>query len=310
MSKERDRRAPKGDEIPKIQSEVSLQLPHDPPRQCFSCDDPNSTNIFVSNLAPSLRELDVMRIFGAYGSLASVKIMYPRTDEEHSRGTNCGFVAFMLRKDAESAINALNGTEQHGLKIRTGWGKSISLPKAPLCIPNDVSLKNNVFLPLGARSKLPNSTTLSKIGAAFGGQSTITVTMPSDSTTIATIHRTIEYVIREGPEFEELLIQEKTNDLNLNFLWEYDSVEHIYYRWKLFSILNGDSVFSWKIEPFVMFAGGRLWIPPALPVLTTALGSADESYDKDARSEFRNTQCAKFEVSLFRCEERGTAIRQ
>ena len=47
--------------------------------------------------------------FGKYGPLASVKIMWPRTDEERSRNRNCGFVAFMTRKDAERAIKALNG---------------------------------------------------------------------------------------------------------------------------------------------------------------------------------------------------------
>ena len=47
--------------------------------------------------------------FGRYGPLASVKIMWPRTDEERARERNCGFVAFMSRKDAERALKNLNG---------------------------------------------------------------------------------------------------------------------------------------------------------------------------------------------------------
>lgn len=47
--------------------------------------------------------------FGRYGPLASVKIMWPRTDEERARERNCGFVAFMSRKDAERALKHLNG---------------------------------------------------------------------------------------------------------------------------------------------------------------------------------------------------------
>lgn len=39
-----------------------------------------------------------MEVFGKYGPLASIKIMWPRTDEEKARGKNCGFVAFMNRK--------------------------------------------------------------------------------------------------------------------------------------------------------------------------------------------------------------------
>lgn len=49
--------------------------------------------------------------FGRYGPLASVKIMWPRTDEERARERNCGFVAFMNRRDAERALKNLNGTK-------------------------------------------------------------------------------------------------------------------------------------------------------------------------------------------------------
>ena len=51
--------------------------------------------------------------FGKYGPLASVKIMWPRTDEERARNRNCGFVAFMNRRDAERALKALNGRVIH-----------------------------------------------------------------------------------------------------------------------------------------------------------------------------------------------------
>ena len=58
---------------------------------------------------PQMDEEMLCKEFGQYGPLASVKIMWPRTDEERSRNRNCGFVAFMTRKDAERAIKALNG---------------------------------------------------------------------------------------------------------------------------------------------------------------------------------------------------------
>lgn len=49
------------------------------------------------------------REFCKYGPLASVKIMWPRTDEERCRTSNRAFVAFMTRKDAERAMAALDG---------------------------------------------------------------------------------------------------------------------------------------------------------------------------------------------------------
>ena len=35
--------------------------------------------------------------FCRFGPLASVKIMYPRTEDEKNRGKHCGFVAYMAR---------------------------------------------------------------------------------------------------------------------------------------------------------------------------------------------------------------------
>ena len=74
-----------------------------------SCDDPNTTNIFISNLSPKTKEQDLMQRFGKYGPLASIKIMWPRSDEEKARNANCGFVAFMSRRDAEVALKELDG---------------------------------------------------------------------------------------------------------------------------------------------------------------------------------------------------------
>ena len=47
--------------------------------------------------------------FGKFGPLASVKVMWPRTEEEKARKRNCGFVAFMKRDNAEKALDAMKG---------------------------------------------------------------------------------------------------------------------------------------------------------------------------------------------------------
>jgi len=67
-------------------------------RAPVALEDPNSTNLFISNLSPKANEQEVMQRFGYYGLLASVKIMWPRSDDEKARNANCGFVAFMQRK--------------------------------------------------------------------------------------------------------------------------------------------------------------------------------------------------------------------
>ena len=63
--------------------------------------------------------------FGRFGEVASVKIMWPRTDEEKRRNRNCGFVQFVNRKGAENAKDGLQGVELGGHELRIGWGKAV-----------------------------------------------------------------------------------------------------------------------------------------------------------------------------------------
>ncbi len=52
---------------------------------------------YVGNLAPDVDEDVLLREFGRFGPVASVKIMWPRDEDQRRRGRNCGFVAFMVR---------------------------------------------------------------------------------------------------------------------------------------------------------------------------------------------------------------------
>ena len=50
----------------------------------------------TGNLAPEVNEEILKKEFGRFGNLASVKIMWPRDDDQRRRGRNCGFVAYMV----------------------------------------------------------------------------------------------------------------------------------------------------------------------------------------------------------------------
>jgi len=82
--------------------------------------DPTTTNLYLGNINPTVNENDLCDIFGKYGPLASIKIMWPRTDEERARNRNSGFVAFMSRIDAERALRMLNGKEIRGHDMKLG----------------------------------------------------------------------------------------------------------------------------------------------------------------------------------------------
>lgn len=60
-----------------------------------------------------MSEQQLCELFGKFGPLASVKIMWPRSEEERARGRNCGFVAYMNRKDGERALANLQGKMSH-----------------------------------------------------------------------------------------------------------------------------------------------------------------------------------------------------
>jgi U2-associated protein SR140 len=51
----------------------------------------------------------LLRTFGRFGPIASVKIMWPRTEEERRRQRNCGFVAFMNRVEGQAAKDEMQG---------------------------------------------------------------------------------------------------------------------------------------------------------------------------------------------------------
>lgn len=101
----------------------------------FDNGDPNTTNLYLGNLNPKISEQQLMELFGRYGPLASIKIMWPRSEEEKSRGRNCGFVAYMSRKDADRALRSLNGKDVMGYEMKLGWGKSVPILTYPIYIP-------------------------------------------------------------------------------------------------------------------------------------------------------------------------------
>ena len=67
-------------------------------------DDASTTNLYLSNLSPIVTEELLCEIFGKFGEINSIKIMWPKPDEENSRRRNCGFVSFKKRADASDAL--------------------------------------------------------------------------------------------------------------------------------------------------------------------------------------------------------------
>lgn len=77
--------------------------------------DSNNTTIFVGGLDSDISDEDLRQPFLKFGDVVSVKIPV---------GKGCGFVQFADRKNAEEAIQALNGTVIGKQTVRLSWGRS------------------------------------------------------------------------------------------------------------------------------------------------------------------------------------------
>ncbi|KAL1006661.1 hypothetical protein UPYG_G00075070 [Umbra pygmaea] len=239
--------------------------------------DPSTTNLYLGNINPQMNEEMLCQEFGRYGPLASVKIMWPRTDEERARERNCGFVAFMNRRDAERALKNLNGKMVMNFEMKLGWGKGVPIPPHPIYIPQ--SMMEHTLppppsgLPFNAqpreRLKNPNAALLPppKNKEEFDktlSQAIVKVVIPTERNLLSLIHRMIEFVVREGPMFEAMIMNREINNPMYRFLFENQSPAHVYYRWKIYSILQGEAPTKWRTDEFRMFKNGSLWRPPPL----------------------------------------------
>ncbi|PNF24766.1 U2 snRNP-associated SURP motif-containing protein [Cryptotermes secundus] len=281
--------------------------------------DPTTTNLYLGNLNPKITEQQLMEVFGRYGPLASIKIMWPRSDEEKARGRNCGFVAFMNRKDGERALKFLNGKDVMAYEMKLGWGKAVPIPPHPIYIPpamleltmppppsglpfNAQPSKRDKHKVQNLRPNDPYPTEskekdeLDKILS----QAVVKVVIPTERNLLMLIHRMVEFVIREGPMFEAMIMNRELNNPMFRFLFENQSPAHVYYRWKLYSLLQGDLQLRWRTLEFRMFKGGSIWRPPPMNPYTQGMpDELVEGDDKEPRKgSLSNTQRDRLEDLL------------
>ncbi|KAF8983823.1 U2 snRNP-associated SURP domain-containing protein [Entomortierella lignicola] len=225
--------------------------------------DPATTNLYIGNINPTVNEEQLCMEFAKYGPIASIKIMWPRTTEEIERNRNCGFVSFMERADAAIALKEMDGMELMGYVMKLGWGKAVALPAVPFFVHKDYKAPPKAAK-IPVRKSIPPSST------------DVIVIKPKDPQTLVCIHRVIEKVLVIGHEFEEALIDKESQNPAFAFLVNHKSPEHIYYRWKLFSMMQGDTATRWRTEPFKMVDGGPVWVPPLMSF-------TDEIFEEDER---------------------------
>lgn len=228
--------------------------------------DPETTNLYIGNINPTVNEEMLCKKFAQYGPIASVKIMWPRTQEEKDRNRNCGFVSFMKRKDAENALKDTDGKEFMNNIMHVGWSKAVPIPPKPIYEQdsNSPTFTGHPFNAQVISAPISNLSTSSP-STQSKVRLEVQVIQPEDKELLMLIHRMIERVLKYGPDFEALIMDREWNNPKFSFLFQNNSPEHVYYRWKLYSILQGDSKYDWRTETFNMFDEGPIWCPPLVP---------------------------------------------
>ncbi|PTQ29277.1 hypothetical protein MARPO_0144s0002 [Marchantia polymorpha] len=246
----------------------------------FDDGDPQTTNLYVGNLSPQVDENFLLRTFGRFGPIASVKIMWPRTEEERRRQRNCGFVAFMNRGEAQAAKDEMQGVVVYEYELRIGWGKAVALPAQALPAPPPgqmaVRPKELDLLQGATASNVAWSGPGAPPAPTVSGQNAevvvtpnvpdIQVIPPEDEHLRHVIDTMAMYVLDDGCAFEQAIMERGRGTTLFSFLFDLGSTEHTYYIWRLYSFAQGDTLQRWRTEPFIMITGSGRWIPPALPL--------------------------------------------
>ncbi|CCK68878.1 Nam8p KNAG_0B04440 [Huiozyma naganishii CBS 8797] len=77
--------------------------------------DPNNTTVFIGGLSPLVKEEELRQYFQPFGEIVYVKIPV---------GKGCGFVQYIDRISAETAISQMQGFPISNSRVRLSWGRS------------------------------------------------------------------------------------------------------------------------------------------------------------------------------------------
>ena len=190
----------------------------------------------------------------------------------------------MNRADAEQALECCHEADPFnvGRRLNIGWGKNVlkkvrygpdGRPVAP--IPQKKA-RSSSYLSTGSSHSHSSAHPTSQpvYDPRRHGASAIHVQIPSNPERARFITAVASFVAKDGSGLEDLLWQKEQRNPAYQFLRmphassnQHDKVrqEHVYYRWRVFSLAAGDGLFQWRPEPFCMFQPyGCFWIPPPM----------------------------------------------
>lgn len=92
----------------------------------------------------------------------------------------------------------------------------------------------------------------------------IHVEFPAEERVRFVIDTLARFIIEDGTDMEQVLLESEANNPEFEFLRNVNCPEHMYYRWKLYSLCNEDTMAAWRTDPFVMIEDSNRIHPPPL----------------------------------------------
>jgi len=268
---------------------------------------PGTSAAVIKSLLPSNLTVEAVRI-GGLGNGQST--------ERKSMSAIVTLSPDTPASDIDAAVSALQNKY-------LGWGFNLSLSRhlsSSVVGRTDLSAKPASSIssqPFGARMKQsgpPNAslgrappppgmhrggyappTSYEQNAYSQQGRFEVQVTPPSDIRELKLIHKTVEAVLKHGPEFEALLMTrpEVQRDVKWAWLWDTRSPGGTWYRWRLYQISAGkpsQSRLGIAGVSHRVFESGAPWIEPEINLrfeFATGLPEliSDSDYDSSEEDE-------------------------
>jgi U2-associated protein SR140 len=241
------------EEEPKVPDQSTERAPPKPTLHLSSMP-PGTSAAVVRNLIPSKLKVEGVRFLPSSDQAAT---------ERRSASAIVVLAAETTSTEIDTAVSALQ-------KTYMGWGFYLSISRhvstnalglagVP---PPPIHHASNMVLPFGAKPKStaqpiptgpmnrapppgsfapPPSYGAGPPGALAGAPAVqVHVSPPSDLNQLKLIHKTVEALIKNGPEFEAVLMNrpDVQKEQKWAWIWDSTSVGGIWYRWKLWTLYN------------------------------------------------------------------------
>ncbi|KAL1999127.1 hypothetical protein VTN02DRAFT_5008 [Thermoascus thermophilus] len=247
--------------------------------------------LYLASLPPGTSPAVIKSLIPPILTVDNVKILPPQQQASTERKSWSAIVTL----SRESAATDIDTTVSSLQNRYLGWGFYLSISRHLSSaaigsgMPVTVGLgSNNSSLPFGAkpisqgpagslnRAPPPGSHRGFAPPASYGpgyGRSgpalQVEVKPPSDIKQLRLIHKTLENLLKYGPEFEALLMSrpEVQKDEKWAWLWDPRSTGGVWYRWKLWDIITNSRSKGGRRgrsgnSSSLLFEGGANWVPP------------------------------------------------